>query len=167
MSKLIYEQLPKLTIQQVKHHLNGKSSISFNCEDRRFSIQMAYSPCHFGGLRPWFVCPLCGRRVSSLLYVQHRFGCRHCFNTCYASENKSRSLRQRQKEVKALSKLGFTSYQELLWFGDLRKPKGMHYSTFEREANKISSIFQRSADLISKETERLLAKEQKFLQLKN
>lgn len=56
-------------------------------------IQLVATPCHFGGQRWWFVCPLvvdgqpCGRRVTKLhLPPRARyFGCRHCHNLTYTS----------------------------------------------------------------------------------
>lgn len=55
-------------------------------------VQIVWTPCHFGGRRWWFLCPLvhqgmtCGRRVS-ILYLGRgkHFGCRHCYNLTYRS----------------------------------------------------------------------------------
>ena len=106
MSKPIYENIPKLTIQQLKDRLNGKPYIHFVWEGKSYIVHVAYSACRFGGTRPWFICPHCQSRVGSLLFFNHQIGCRHCLNTCYASENKSPMDRQHQKEQKALAKLG-------------------------------------------------------------
>ena len=45
----------------------------------------------FGGLRYWFLCPRCGRRVGKLYHVE-RWGCRHCHNLAYQSQRRSGRL---------------------------------------------------------------------------
>lgn len=161
MSKPIYENIPKLTIQQLKGRLNGKPYIHFVWEEKSYTVHVAYSACRFGGTRPWFICPHCQSRVGSLLFFNHQIGCRHCLNTCYASENKSPMDRQHQKEQKALAKLGVDSYSELIWFDVLRKPKGMHLSTFEKRKQQLTSIHFQSARLMTEFNDRLLAIEQR------
>lgn len=63
-----------------------------------YKVSLTTTPCHFGGVRYWFVCPLttegvyCGRRVGTLYLPPggNYFGCRHCYNLSYKSRNKSR-----------------------------------------------------------------------------
>lgn len=59
----------------------------------KYKIYLEATPCHFGGLRWWFLCPLlkgdtvCGRRCTKL-YVppgQLYFGCRACYDLTYKS----------------------------------------------------------------------------------
>jgi len=42
---------------------------------------------HFGGVRYWFVCPYCDRRVGTLYSprFERYFKCRHCHNLTYKS----------------------------------------------------------------------------------
>lgn len=57
-------------------------------------IQIIFSSMPHGGRRPWFRCPLtrdgipCGRRVGRLYlpYYATRFGCRHCYDLTYPSQ---------------------------------------------------------------------------------
>lgn len=57
------------------------------------SVQLVSTPCHFGGRRWWFTCPLsvdgrpCGRRVRKLYLppAGRYFGCRHCYALTYRS----------------------------------------------------------------------------------
>ena len=35
-------------------------------EDMRYSVHVTWTPCNFGGGRPWFLCPNCGKRVAIL-----------------------------------------------------------------------------------------------------
>lgn len=61
-------------------------------------VQLVTAPCHFGGVRWWFICPLaangvyCGRWVGILYRAPQAdyCGCRHCHNLSYDSRNESR-----------------------------------------------------------------------------
>ena len=60
-----------------------------------YEAQITKTPCHFGGYRCWFKCPLykdnkpCGRRVGILYLSGNWFGCRHCYDLTYKSRNLS------------------------------------------------------------------------------
>jgi hypothetical protein len=62
-----------------------------------YSVRLVATPCHFGGVRWWFVCPLartgvvCGRRVRKLYLSGRYFGCRHCHDLTYRSRQESDS----------------------------------------------------------------------------
>ena len=66
--------------------------------DYDYKISLTTTPCNFGGVRYWFICPLsingvhCGRRVGTLHLASggNYFGCRHCYDLSYASRNESR-----------------------------------------------------------------------------
>lgn len=48
-------------------------------------LRFTSSRCHFGGIRYWFVCPTCGKRIGKL-YVTlsaNEFKCRRCHNLTY------------------------------------------------------------------------------------
>lgn len=61
-----------------------------------YKVRLTSTPCNFGGLRWWFICPLainnvvCQKRVGKL-YLSHGlyFGCRHCHNLTYQSSQES------------------------------------------------------------------------------
>jgi len=63
-----------------------------------YKINLTSTPCHFGGVRYWFICPLsvngvyCGRRTGTLYLASggNYFGCRHCYDLSYESRNESR-----------------------------------------------------------------------------
>ena len=66
--------------------------------DYDYKISLTTTPCNFGGVRYWFICPLsvngvyCGRRTGTLYLASggNYFGCRHCYNLSYESRNESR-----------------------------------------------------------------------------
>ena len=45
----------------------------------------------FGGLRYWFMCPRCGRRVGKLYHAE-RWACRRCHHLTYQSQRRSSRL---------------------------------------------------------------------------
>jgi len=66
--------------------------------DYDYKVNLTTTPCNFGGVRYWFICPLskngvyCGRRVAKLYKAPggSYFGCRHCYNLSYESRNECR-----------------------------------------------------------------------------
>ncbi len=76
-------------------------------KDLDYKIELVTTPCHFGGVKYWFVCPLvangryCGRRVAKLYLPggQTYFGCRHCYNLTY------RSCQEHDSRVNSLMRL--------------------------------------------------------------
>jgi hypothetical protein len=65
--------------------------------DLDYSVALVTTRCHLGGVRWWFICPLvrnnvaCGRRVRKLYLCGRYFGCRHCNNLTYRSQQESDS----------------------------------------------------------------------------
>lgn len=61
-------------------------------EEMDYRVQLASTPCNYGGRRYWFICPLtkngqyCGRRVGVLFSIGKWFGCRHCGEIAYAAQ---------------------------------------------------------------------------------
>ena len=63
-----------------------------------YPVRLDWTPCHFGGRRPWFLCPNCSRRVA-VLYSMTAFICRRCLGLAYESQRESpcdRALRRAQ-----------------------------------------------------------------------
>ena len=66
-----------------------------------YKVPLVTTPCHFGGVRWWFICPAtkngvrCGRRVGKLYCPQGGmyYACRHCHDLSYDSRNDSPSNR--------------------------------------------------------------------------
>jgi hypothetical protein len=52
-------------------------------------VYFDWTPCNYGGLRPWLICMACGGRVA-LLYLRGKyFSCRRCHNLTYRSSQES------------------------------------------------------------------------------
>jgi hypothetical protein len=66
-----------------------------------YDVRLVTTPCHLGGVRWWFICPLsrnsvsCGRRVGKLYCPPGSMycGCRHCYDLSYESRNESHRTR--------------------------------------------------------------------------
>jgi hypothetical protein len=110
-------------------------------------VQVAWSPCRFGGERPWFVCSVssnsayCGRRVTKLYGAGHLFACRHCYRLTYASQQESAHHEGLLKAQKIRMRLG-GSASMLDPFPD--KPKGMHWRTYDRLRCRYQAADERS-----------------------
>jgi len=64
-----------------------------------YAVGIARTACHFGGSRPWFVCPGrgCGRRVTRLYLRGAYFLCRHCQGLGYREGRPYRLLRRARR----------------------------------------------------------------------
>jgi len=60
-----------------------------------YRIRLLATPCHYGSVRWWFICPLstngrpCGRRARKVFRAGRYFGCRHCHRLSYTSTQQS------------------------------------------------------------------------------
>ena len=98
------------------------------CKDYDYTVQLSRSSCHYGGERPWFLCPHCGRRVA-ILYGGAVFACRHCRGLAYEV--------QREDLMDRIARRADAIRERLRWEAGILnpdgwKPKGMHWRTFWR-----------------------------------
>ncbi len=70
------------------------------------SVAIARTPCHYGGDRPWFICPACGDRVAILWLLGGHFRCRSCQGLAYASTREDRSKPLLRKANRLRASLG-------------------------------------------------------------
>jgi len=107
----------------------------------RNPVALAWTPCHYGGQRPWFICPDCGRRVGKLYSATRCFLCRHCCGLVYKSQREDVQDRLLRRIQRIRGKLGARSG----WIFDLLpdKPKGMHNSTWFRLFQTKNQLMRR------------------------
>lgn len=112
-------------------------------EDVEQTISFDRTSCNYGGLRTWFQCPRCWKRVALLYGTGKYFFCRHCYNLTYGSQQESMPDRLMRKARKIRARLGASdNLTEPILF----KPKNMHQKTFDRlrreadHANNLSWI---------------------------
>ena len=75
-----------------------------------YKAKLVSTPCHYGRIRWWFLCPMtvdskpCARRVSALYTVGGKgFGCRHCHNLTYRSSKESHKHDRLDKRLRLAS----------------------------------------------------------------
>lgn len=97
-------------------------------KDVSYLVRLAYTPCNLGGRRVWWHCPAagCGRRVAVLYGGTGIFACRHCYRLAYRSQRDNNSFGPADKLRARLGWVPGIAHP----MGD--KPKGMHWTTFER-----------------------------------
>ena len=99
------------------------------------SVPLNWTPCNYGGRRPWFLCPgvsngiPCNRRVAELYMRGCFFLCRHCHGLVYPTQNVAVADRPLTRAQKIRMRLGGSSslLEPFPW-----KPKGMHWQTYWR-----------------------------------
>ena len=106
-------------------------------EEIRYRVPIAWTPCRFGGDRPWFACPGdgCGRRAA-VLYGRRLFLCRRCHDLAYESTREDPGERALRRARKIRERLA-GSADLLAPFPP--KPKGMHWRTYERFAREAAA----------------------------
>lgn len=97
-----------------------------------YPVYLEWTGCNYGGQRAWFLCPAtgCGRRVAKLFMGGSGiFACRHCYRLAYASQRENGDSRATRRADKIRERLG---WEPGILNGRGRKPKGMHWRTFDR-----------------------------------
>lgn len=114
-------------------------------EDVSYPISLSWTPCNFGGSRPWFVCPgvvngvSCERRVAKLYLKERYFLCRHCHDLTYASQQEARRYAALRRGQRIRQKLGGTANMTLPF---PRRPKGMHLKTYLQLLEKYEKAYK-------------------------
>lgn len=97
---------------------------------RGSQVGLIWTLCHFGGQRPWFVCPVegCGRRVA-ILYFGPALACRRCSRLVYQSQCEGPCDRAVRRAVRLRQRL---RWDPDLLKGPCMKPSRMHWRTYLR-----------------------------------
>ncbi len=98
--------------------------------DASQQIRKVNTPCHYGGSRPWFECPVCQNRTALLYMRFSRFACRKCQGISYSTQSGSSHDRV------------CNLYHRLAALVEDGKPKGQRWATF----NRLEDRFQRVSD---------------------
>lgn len=84
-------------------------------------IQITTTPCYYGGVRNWFLCPavvegvLCENRVG-MLYLPpggQVFACRHCYGLTYESSQQNHKYDRVMEHLEGLDEANLTINQVL------------------------------------------------------
>ena len=82
-----------------------------------------------GGLRHWFTCPQCGKRVAVLYAPGRYFACRRCGGLGYPTQKEGAGDRAANRADRIPKRL---RWEAGILNGDAGKPKGMHWRTLCR-----------------------------------
>ena len=130
-------------------------------EDVAETVRIVRALCHYGGDRPYFICPgvvngvACCRRVAKLHASGRYFLCRHCFRLAYTSQSEGpwdRTLRRANKVRQRLGgEPGIASrFPE--------KPKGMWRRTYDRLREQTYEAEYQAEEAFLNQAGRLLAR---------
>ena len=97
-----------------------------NVEQR---LSLTWTTCNYGGERPWWRCPGCGKRVAVVYGAGKHFACRHCYQLVHASSRETHSDRELRKAQNIRQRLGGSAS---LMEAFPERPKGMHHTTYWR-----------------------------------
>ena len=97
-------------------------------KDKKHSVYLDWTECHYGGMRPWFLCPAsgCGRRVA-ILYGAGVFTCRYCLKLAYPSQREAIDDRAARRANKIRKRLD--------WQQGVLNPKGWKKTQRDALAN--------------------------------
>lgn len=88
------------------------------------------------GVRQWYTCPHCGKRVAKLYIGKADIACRKCWNLHYTSQSEDRLGRMRMKIRRQRYAIWGNTEQTRNLANDpcsFPKPKGMRWDTFNKK----------------------------------
>ena len=102
-------------------------------------VAWTWTPCHFGGVRPWLLCPACGARAAKLYRTWKHGGlnCRPCLDLAYASQSESRLTRGLRKARSLHERVGGGAN---LLDQFPQKPPRMHWRTYIRLQHQFDRV---------------------------
>ncbi|CAK1245357.1 hypothetical protein R54839_PPFHFPJH_01090 [Fructobacillus fructosus] len=154
---------PKLNIKQLGfneyYHAQSVNWLGHN-------INIATTKPNYGGVRYWLVCPYCEKRKGLLYQVGQAVKCRVCAGLYYPEQDNKvnrdwfyKIMSLHEKQLALINKLDPDLYNSYMGLGRLtacdlayrmystpKKPKGMHWTTYNKKMTQICSISQQLAD---------------------
>lgn len=101
-------------------------------------IAIETTACHYGGERPWFLCPSCGDRRAVLYCVRGLFRCRGCRRIAYSSTRETAEDRSIRRALTIKRRMGGHKYGTV--FDPEPKPPHMHRATYERLCDELDDL---------------------------
>jgi hypothetical protein len=103
-----------------------------NNTPKNYRVQLETTPCHYGGTRWWWLCPLSGRRAAKLYLPPGAtvFAAREFYRLAYRSQRETAINRMQARQVRLYRKLAGEDH----YFGQSTPPRpvGMHGKTYAR-----------------------------------
>jgi hypothetical protein len=108
----------------------------------QIDVGLHWTDCRFGGRRPWFACPCCGRQ-SGRLYLLNHWRCRDCCALPYRSQTLTPADRLLHRAAKLRQRLNATTMTS-----SLERPARMRHSRFIQLSSQIIEL-ERSGRLMA------------------
>lgn len=122
------DKIGSVSLQAGQNQITASGTL--DGEPWKQSCSLTWTPCHFGGSRPWFRCPYCYGRVGKLYIGDSGLACRKCYRLNYSSTREDDIGRAGRKLQKLEARLD----------EDRAKPKGMHWRTYERLIDQLVDV---------------------------
>jgi hypothetical protein len=125
-------------------------------------IPIHWTPCRFGGERPWFICDVssngtyCGRHVAKLYSGGQLFACRHCYHLGYAVQRGGLMDRAHHHLARLHLKLGADYAGPGM--PTPSKPKWMRWNTYRRIHQQIDTGREQLDVVFMTDAQRILSR---------
>jgi hypothetical protein len=100
-------------------------------------ITIAWTPCNFGGMRPWLRCGRCNGRVGKLYNTGASLTCRRCLDLWYASQRRGAKSRTYLQALKLRLRLNGTAS---IGLPIPDRPRRMHRRTYQRLCRRLEKL---------------------------
>jgi hypothetical protein len=140
--KQTVEQCLELSISKVRPSLTTKAQqVRVKFCGKVYELSVSWTDCHYGGQRPWFLCPCCSTRVGKLYQrtLRGTLACRRCQQLTYVSCQVCEREQLNLENVKLRQKLGARD-DDLSGLAPFpERPKGMHQRTYDRICHQLEA----------------------------
>lgn len=136
---MICEAQPRIRVGDT---VSGRESF---VQVRGAKVAIIRTACHFGGSRPWFVCPSCGGKFAILYPVK----CRQCLRLHYASEHEGKLDRLLRKAIRHRERFGQIEGGIVSLFPS--KPHRMRWHTYLRARRKAQDLESQITQLLARQ----------------
>lgn len=109
------------------------------------TVLLTWTECHYGGKRPWWLCPGCDRRVALIYSGDGWYACRHCRQLAYRSQRETQEDLAARRANRVRDKLG---WQRGILNMPGGKPKGMRWKTYLRLVNQHTTHSNQALGLL-------------------
>lgn len=100
-------------------------------------LRLEWTPCHYGGARPWWRCPACDGRCALVYDAVGIFACRQCNDLKHRTTQENRGNRLILKAQRLGARMGRRS----LCDPGQGKPYRMHWRTYVRLRRRFEAAY--------------------------
>lgn len=142
VSYLIEQREVGLTVTLFYRYVYGADKV-----DCRSDLRVVATYPNFGGVRYWWLCPACSRRVLKVYQRGGRWACRTCFRLTYDSTRRDEIDDISAKLQAVRNKLGATGEltSPLPWL----KPSYMRFTTYYKLLDEHERLLWRYVELMN------------------